>query len=425
MKCFQVQQKHQLEKQAQLRLQGKLEQVNNQRSFRDMSLFIKLLRLELKICAKDEWNVTNVCTSLQKAHTQIFEYIESEDYEEAPVEQWKGNVSANLKGLWFFNQDMLLQNLLYVTGLFYQVRRRELKFRKQKCLDIAMGYYFKSFASPLISHIEQKLMKKAIKKMTHLPLHQNVDRMVLPLILSKYYVKQRTVMVIMELCNEDPTTHELLLNFVKTQIFEKLLDQDNFGLITMRSGIQPFMAITLDKKGLNTKMKRKQLAELNFTSRMDIKPSKELEEAIQTSFEVIEEKTMGGRKREKSQGYQDQVKWIVAIVGPQHQSLNVINYYLDTHSEILLNTNLLLIGSNIADPDQCRAYRQLAERTPEGRFFNINFEPDFTIFLAEEEMAFDDTQTMTYIEAFPRIEALMSLYDSKREPFISEHIDFN
>ncbi|TNV85765.1 hypothetical protein FGO68_gene2660 [Halteria grandinella] len=193
----------------------------------------------------------------------------------------------------------------------------------------------------------------------------------------------------------------------------------------MRSGIQPFIAITLDKKGLNTKMKRKQLAELNFTSRMDNKPSKELEKAIQTSFQVIEEKTMEGRKREKGQGYQDQVKWIVAIVGPQQQSLNVINKYLDSHSEILLNINLLLIGSNITDSDQCRAYRELAERTPEGRFFNINFEPDFGNIQAEEDKLLENNDKMNYFEAFPRIEALLSLYDSKREPFISEHIDFN
>ncbi|TNV85766.1 hypothetical protein FGO68_gene2661 [Halteria grandinella] len=220
MKCFDVHKYHlpSLEQQMQLRLEGKMDNVSAQRSFREVRLFIKLLRLELRICAKDSWNVGGVRKSLQKVHRQIFEYVQSEDYEDAPIEQFKGSSGAFLKGLWHFNKDMLMQNLLYLTGRFYHLRLEELKGKRIKILGKARKYYLKSFSSSLIKFVDQKLMKKAIKKLMQFPLHQNVDKLALPLILSKYYVKHRTVMVILELCNEDRRIHEHLLNFVIAQV---------------------------------------------------------------------------------------------------------------------------------------------------------------------------------------------------------------
>lgn len=60
----------------------------------------------------------------------------------------------------------------------------------------------------------------------------------------------------MELCNEDNHVHEVLLGFVKNQVFENMRENDYFGLITMRSGKTPFTVLPLDKKHLNLKVKR-------------------------------------------------------------------------------------------------------------------------------------------------------------------------
>lgn len=59
-------------------------------------------------------------------------------------------------------------------------------------------------------------MKKAIKKLSLFPPSVEIEN--LPLILSKYYVKQRNIMVIMETCSEDPTSYELVLSFLKTSV---------------------------------------------------------------------------------------------------------------------------------------------------------------------------------------------------------------
>lgn len=55
--------------------------------------------------------------------------------------------------------------------------------------------------------------------------------------LSKFYVKQKSVVVIMEMCNDDTQVHHTVLTFVASTIFEKVIDRyDYFGLFTMRSG---------------------------------------------------------------------------------------------------------------------------------------------------------------------------------------------
>lgn len=52
----------------------------------------------------------------------------------------------------------------------------------------------------------------------------------------------------------------------------------------MRNGKQPFLAIPLTEQGLNKKMKRKALAELNFTSKSNKHSSVDLQEALVTGF---------------------------------------------------------------------------------------------------------------------------------------------
>ena len=44
----------------------------------------------------------------------------------------------------------------------------------------------------------------------------------------------------MEICNETPAVHKIILNFVVNHIFERLASTDFFSLMTLRSGKKPF-----------------------------------------------------------------------------------------------------------------------------------------------------------------------------------------
>ncbi|TNV85887.1 hypothetical protein FGO68_gene11014 [Halteria grandinella] len=163
--------------------------------------------------------------------------------------------------------------------------------------------------------------------------------------LAKFAIKQQAVHVILELCNDDNTIHDTLLNFVKysviqhkqqpqQQIFERLQANDCFSLITLRSGQSPFVALFLEKKSLNLKMKYKQLCDLGFTSRMHMKPSKSLSEVLISCFnETYEAFSKQPQIRVNRQLFDQTAKWVVALVGPQQQNLRGINMYLNRIQE--------------------------------------------------------------------------------------------
>ncbi|TNV85842.1 hypothetical protein FGO68_gene7214 [Halteria grandinella] len=287
-------------------------------------------------------------------------------------------------------------------------------------------YYLKSFSSTQIRKVELKLMKRSVKKLlkiSSIPKKQS-DQM--HSLLAKFYVKQRSIFVIMELCNEDPTTHEILLNFIKTSIFEKLQDSDSFGLLTLRNGNQPFLALPLSQLGLNKKMKRKLIGELNFTSRSVDGKSRELQEALVTAFQESAKQIMNTVEN-GTKSYQGPIQWVLAIVGPQKQELREIHAYLDRNRD--LRVNLLIIGVNITSPSLCQRYQGLCQRTEQGLFVNLNFEPDLSILFEDLNQTKDQKQgicVLNYAKALQEIEAAIQVYDaSAPEPFISEHIDFN
>lgn len=66
-------------------------------------------------------------------------------------------------------------------------------------------------------------MKRALKSLLRLPASTGILYQAHQL-LAKFYVKQRSIFVIMELCNEDPTTHEILLSFVKNSVSKDSVD---------------------------------------------------------------------------------------------------------------------------------------------------------------------------------------------------------
>ena len=87
------------------------------------------------------------------------------------------------------------------------------------------------------------MLKRALEQLKILRrLHRvsGVNELSVDRLLSKFYVKGRSVQVIMEMCNETPAAHKIIVNFVINNIFEKLASTDYFSLMTLRSGRKPF-----------------------------------------------------------------------------------------------------------------------------------------------------------------------------------------
>ncbi|TNV85709.1 hypothetical protein FGO68_gene10424 [Halteria grandinella] len=350
--------------------------------------------------------------SLRKAWAEIFDYIQSDSYEDG--EQQMNNKAA--KGLWYFTDDILLQYAFYLTGLFFQLRgsfgETQMKSR---------FYYLQSLQCLQIKYLEHRLLKKVLKRLSivkQMPMIRNQQSLGLQRLLQKFYVKQRCVHVIMELCNKDPSTHDTILSFIKKNIFEQLYDTDYFGLTTLRSGKQPFAYLPLDQKQQSTKMKRKQITELNYitscSSSMtgEEEVSSDLEMALSICAEQLRQAGHKGR-------FEGPLKWIIAFVGPQWQELREIYSELESNKE---NINLIIIGIEIKDPELCLRYRELTHLTPEGYFVNLSFNQVDYFF---EENINDAMAQQNYVEILARIEATIQLFYSKRQPFIAEQIDFN
>jgi len=79
----------------------------------------------------------------------------------------------------------------------------------------ARRYYELSYKCPDIEQIDWRLLKFALKQLRGIS-HNQVKR--INRMLSKFYVKQRSVSVIFEVCNDDPQVHHLLHSFLLNQV---------------------------------------------------------------------------------------------------------------------------------------------------------------------------------------------------------------
>ena len=124
------------------------------------------------------------------------------------------------------------------------------------------------------------------------------------------------------------------------RIFDKLGPDDYFNFVTMKSGRRPCVEIPLEKVGLNTNIKRRFLQDLNMISqkKKEGKPSKRLGDAIIRAFtdsevHINQTKTFVRRNNSsKNDEYLGPIKFIVAIVGPHKQDLDLLNRYVRTHA---------------------------------------------------------------------------------------------
>ncbi|TNV85841.1 hypothetical protein FGO68_gene299 [Halteria grandinella] len=415
-----------------------------QRSFRDVCIFIRMVRVEMKIYSHQTYSFIDVQNSIQKLHFELFSYLQSDEYEDGSKQDYGQCQKNKHKGLWLFKADTLLQKMLFLVGLYYEQRGRDMiDGRSEISSLLSSHYYLLSFSSNLVSHIELNLMRKSLKKLNNFFDYSSMAlqfKCKVIRLLSKFYVTRRAVQVIMELCNDDPTVHETMLNFVKATIFDKLRDNDHFGLMTMRSGKQPFSALKLEQKFKNLKVKQKVLRELNFTFRNSsdnnadkVSSNTGLQQALKSSFHQMMSQCPSEIHQRGSQSFISPQKWVVAIVGPQQQKLKGMQNYLKSNpsaSEI----NLIIIGVSVRDSKLCKQYRRLCHMTPEGQFVNLNFceqeEEVGQIFAKigdESTMIIDKgiDNELSSKRALECVEAALSLYESIRHPFITEHIDFN
>ncbi|TNV85830.1 hypothetical protein FGO68_gene14429 [Halteria grandinella] len=188
---------------------------HHKRSLKDIGLFIRLLRLELKISLHSRYYADKVQKCLSKVHHDIFSYLNSDQYEEGNHEQGQ----SRHKGLWHFTQDILLQKLLFIIGLFFEQRGTD--------LEQASNYYVWSTSCPMIEQLELTLMKKSLKKLhryAQTNLAQQISNQV-QVLLSKFAVKQRSVQIIVELCNDQKYAHQPILGFIQQQVRIAILIQ--------------------------------------------------------------------------------------------------------------------------------------------------------------------------------------------------------
>ncbi|TNV85802.1 hypothetical protein FGO68_gene13378 [Halteria grandinella] len=352
----------------------------------------------------------------------LIEYIKSDEYEEMPDLE-KRERSRNSKGVWYFTRDYLIQYTLFLHGLFFEQRGIEVMTQKTQA-EYARKYYLLSLTNSNVYEIETSLIKRTIKRVMKIQVRGSLTwKYRLQLVLSKFYVKYRSVQVIMEQCNEAPYAHDILISFVKRSIFERLRDHDYFSFISMRSGSKPFLAIPLDLKHCNYKMKQKTLNEFNFSSKMDPPSpysSRDLSLSLLSCIQAAGDLP-------KVQLYVDSIPtqarqdWIVAIVGPQKQSMRGIDGLLGRHGI----PNIVIIGVNITDKDQCERYRELCNKTPEGQFVNLNFNQQADIFFTTQEIKNEGNLNPQYFRALQQVEAALQLFNSQSIPLIYENIDFN
>ncbi|TNV85917.1 hypothetical protein FGO68_gene8981 [Halteria grandinella] len=382
-----------------------------QRTFKDVCLYLKLVMLELKIESLN-FPTAQVLQKLGKLSQKVFAYIQSEEYEEMP-EKKSG------KGIWYFTGDYLTQYTLFLHGLLYERRTIEV-MTAYKQIQQARKYYVMSISSSLLFELEHGLIKRALKHLIKLPIHKSsIHQHNLHLVLSKFYLKQRSVQVIMEQCNEAPYTHDVLLSFIKRSIFEKLRDSDYFSFISMRSGKHPSLALPLEQKSCNSRLKLKTLNEFNFSSKMNPPQRRcnDLSIALLSCINAAKDLpqndvNVGGVH------FMAPMNWIVAIVGPQAQNLGFLMRQIIRAGNKRV-PNIIIIGVNIKDGSECDKYRALCHLTQEGQFVNLDFnhKPQRT---ENEEYIYPK-----YFEALQRVEAALQLYTQKTVPLICEHIDFN
>jgi hypothetical protein len=119
----------------------------------------------------------------------------------------------------------------------------------------------KSFTWSEIEHLDNRLFKRALKNLKSLHKEHGVDISIdeVDRQLSKAYVKDRSVQVVMEMCHEYPLIHKMLINFVTFSIFEKLQPNDFFSFLTLRSGKRAYQSIPLEMKKFNANIKRRYL----------------------------------------------------------------------------------------------------------------------------------------------------------------------
>lgn len=142
-------------------------------------------------------------------------------------------------GLPMLSCNFLNQYLLFLMGLLYHLCPPD---SQEHHLLTAKSYYLQSFQWRQLSHLDPSLYKRALKqlKFLHIEYAVPVDVLIVHRHLRKFYVKTRSVQVIMEMCNEISQVHKVLIRFVQQKIFAKLSPQDYFSFITLRSGKKPF-----------------------------------------------------------------------------------------------------------------------------------------------------------------------------------------
>lgn len=95
------------------------------------------MTLELQFYLEE--NPHKVRESLRKTWDEILGYIQSEYYRDGDNKQ-----PTKHKGLWYFTQDILLQYIFYLTGLYFQNSGRN-GSESGDSLYKARYYYLESF----------------------------------------------------------------------------------------------------------------------------------------------------------------------------------------------------------------------------------------------------------------------------------------
>lgn len=133
--------------------------------------------------------------------------------------------------MWFFGSDYLLQYLLYVCGIYFEYHGKDLLIESN--LHLAKRYYEDSISCPMIERVEQRLMLRALCSLQRIArkvgLTMTEYSLKLEALSLKFRPQRKVVQVIMELCNEDIYSHEVIFNFIRFQVSSQRPNRCSFS----------------------------------------------------------------------------------------------------------------------------------------------------------------------------------------------------
>eukprot|EP00347_Sterkiella_histriomuscorum_P017132 403350545 len=291
------------------------------------------------------------------------------------------------KGLEYQEHGILSQYFIFTLGLYHELLKNE-SHQALKLYEISLGIHDKQ--NTKVSHQCLKRSYNLIMSNTDLELQRMTD-LQLRINLSKFYISQRAVTLIVDTSLQKPGQYyqvqQQIFEFTE-KIFSKLEGDDSFGMITMQNGTYKNTDIQLEKKALNTiikktfisGMKDKYVSSYSKDNQMS-SFSQAIDEALLQNQDSNQNQALANKETQKF-GFQGPIRWIIATVNSQIQESDIKEaiglidrYKRRTKHSKESQINIIVIGIDLQKRDNLvKLYDQLCKSTNQGFFVNLQYQ---------------------------------------------------